>query len=73
LLPDKETAMELLKKNEGTVDRAIRVVIGLGLLSLVVVGPHTLLGLVGLVPLATGLIGSCPLYRPLGIDTRGAK
>jgi hypothetical protein len=45
--------------NEGTVDRVLRVTAGLVLLSLVFVGPQTLWGLVGLVPLATGLLGSC--------------
>ncbi len=55
--------------NEGTLDRTIRVAVGLGLVSLVFVGPHTLWGLVGLVPLATGLVGFCPLYRLLGIAT----
>ncbi len=47
----------------------MRVVLGLVLLSLVFVGPHTLWGLVGLVPLATGLMGSCPLYTLLGLST----
>jgi hypothetical protein len=60
-------------RNEGTVDRTIRVVVGLALLSLVFVGPATPWGLVGLVPLLTGLVGFCPLYRLVGIDTRGAQ
>lgn len=68
---------KLLPNNEGTVDRALRVVLGLGLLSLVFVGPHTLWGLVGLVPLLTGAIGSCPIYTALGFSTcpveRGPK
>ncbi len=55
--------------NEGTVDRAIRVIVGLALLSLTVVGPHSLWGLVGLVPLATGIVGFCPLYRLVGLST----
>ncbi len=55
--------------NEGTIDRAIRIVLGLGLLSLVFVGPHSPLGYLGLIPLATGLIGFCPLYRLLGVST----
>ena len=55
--------------NEGTLDRAVRVVIGLALLSLTVVGPRTLWGLVGLVPLATGLLGVCPVFSILGIST----
>lgn len=55
--------------NEGTLDRAIRVVLGIVLVSLVFVGPQTLWGLVGLVPLATGLAGYCPLYRLVGVST----
>lgn len=56
-------------KNEGTIDRALRVVVGLAVLSLVFVGPQTAWGWVGLVPLATGLLGFCPLYSILGINT----
>ena len=59
----------MFKINEGTVDRALRVILGVALLSLTVIGPKTLWGLVGIVPLATGLIGSCPLYSVLGIRT----
>ncbi len=55
--------------NVGTVDRTIRVIAGLAILSLTVVGPHTLWGLVGAVPLLTGIFGFCPLYRLLGIST----
>jgi hypothetical protein len=55
--------------NEGNVDRVIRVVLGLVLISLIFVGPHTWLGLVGLIPLVTGIVGFCPLYRVLGINT----
>ena len=60
---------KIFPKNEHKVERALRIVVGLGLLSLVFVGPQTLWGLVGLVPLATGLLGSCPLYTVLGIST----
>ncbi len=55
--------------NEGTLDRTIRVIVGLGILSLTIVGPHSLWGLVGLVPLATGIFGFCPAYTLLGIRT----
>ena len=58
-----------LARNEHTIDRAVRVVLGLALLSLVFVGPKTLIGIVGLVPLLTGIVGSCPLYTLLGIRT----
>jgi hypothetical protein len=56
--------------NEGTIDRAARVALGLALLSLTIVGPHTLWGLVGLLPLATGTIGFCPAYRLFGFSTK---
>lgn len=59
----------LFPRNEHTIDRAIRVVLGIALLSLVVIGPKTMWGLVGLIPLITGLVGSCPLYRIFKINT----
>lgn len=65
--------MKLLPKNEGTIDRVLRVVVGVSLLSLTVVGPRTTWGLLGLLPLVTGLVGSCPLYTLLGVGTRGTK
>jgi len=58
--------------NEGSLDRAIRVVVGIVLVSLVFVGPRTPLGWIGVVPLATGAFGFCPLYRLLGINTCGS-
>ena len=56
-------------RNEGTIDRAARVVLGLILLSLTFTGPQTMWGLVGLVPLLTGLLGYCPLYQIFGLST----
>ncbi len=56
-------------RNEHPIDRAVRIVLGLVLLTLVFVGPKTLWGLFGLIPLATGLLGSCPLYRVCGLTT----
>ena len=58
--------------NEGTIDRAIRIVLGLGLLSLAFIGPQTPIGYVGVVPLATGILGFCPASRLLGLRTGGA-
>jgi len=55
--------------NEGSIDRGVRIVAGIVLLSLVFLGPHTLWGLVGLVPLLTGIFGYCPLYKVLGLNT----
>ncbi|MDA8362457.1 MAG: DUF2892 domain-containing protein [Gammaproteobacteria bacterium] len=58
-----------MTKNAGTMDRAVRIVVGLGVLGLVFFGPRTPWGYLGLVPLITGLIGWCPVYLPLGINT----
>ncbi|QDI74697.1 DUF2892 domain-containing protein [Leisingera aquaemixtae] len=58
-----------MPRNEGTLDRALRILLGLILLSLVFIGPQTLWGLIGLVPLATGIMGYCPVYRILGLNT----
>ncbi len=55
--------------NEGPVDRVLRVLIGIALLSLVFAGPKTMWGLFGIVPLITGLVGVCPLYSIFGIRT----
>lgn len=59
-------------QNVGTLDRVVRVLLGLALLSAVFLAQGTIrwLGLVGLVPLLTGLVSFCPLYRVLGIGTR---
>ncbi len=62
-----------MKPNEGTIDRALRVVAGLGILSLAFVGPQTPWAYLGLVPLITGLVGVCPLYSLIGINTCPAK
>ncbi len=58
-----------MKTNEATWDRGLRIALGLGLLSLTAVGPHTMWGLLGLIPLVTGLSGFCPLYRLFGLST----
>ena len=62
-----------MKVNEGSADRIARVVLGifLAIVGFAVIGGTggTILGIVGLVPLATGLVGFCPLYTMLGINT----
>lgn len=63
---------KLFPKNEGMADRVVRVVLGLVLISLVFVGPQTPFGWLGVILVATGAIGSCPLYRPFGINTAGS-
>jgi len=59
----------MLARNEGTLDRALRIILGIVLVSLVFVGPQIVWGWIGVVPLITGLVGSCPLYSVLGINT----
>lgn len=58
-----------MPQNEGMLDRGLRILVGLAALAMVFVGPKTMWGLIGIVPLATGLIGWCPLYTLLGIRT----
>jgi hypothetical protein len=55
--------------NAGAVDRAARILAGFAILSLTMVGPRSLLGLLGGVPLVTGLLGFCPVYELAGIRT----
>ena len=55
--------------NVGGLDRILRVVVGLILISLVFVGPQTPWGWIGVVPLITGLFRFCPAYTLLGLNT----
>jgi len=61
--------MNTLTRNAGSLDRAIRILLGVGLLAIVFVGPRSWIGMIGLVPLLTGVIGFCPLYRIVGVQT----
>ena len=61
--------MSAIRHNVGAVDRALRIVLGVALLSLTMLGPQTAWGYLGLIPLMTGLVGFCPLYRLLGMST----
>jgi hypothetical protein len=58
-----------LATNEHPVERIVRVVLGLALLSLFFIGPKTPWAFFGVVPLLTGIVGTCPLYTLLGIST----
>lgn len=62
-----------MKANEGAIDRVLRVIVGAGILSLAFVGPQTPWGFIGVVPLATGMIGWCPLYAIFGLSTCPVK
>ena len=60
-----------MTKNIGKMDKWIRIGLGIALLSMLLWVPGGLkwLGLIGLIPLVTALIGFCPLYSLLGIST----
>jgi hypothetical protein len=58
-----------MKANEGAIDRLLRVLVGVAVLSLVFIGPKTPWGYLGLVPLVTGIVGWCPLYSILGVNS----
>ena len=66
----------MFKTNEGTTDRILRILVGLALLSAYFFtsgGSYHWLYLIGIVPLVTGLIGTCPIYRLFGISTCPVK
>ena len=64
-----------MKKNVGSADKILRIVLGLGLLSLLFLlePPMRYFGLIGLVPLTTSLLGWCPLYTVFGMNTCKAR
>jgi hypothetical protein len=62
-----------MTRNEGNLDRALRVVAGLALIGLAASGQIGMWGYIGVVPLLTGAIGMCPVYTLLGINTCPAR
>jgi len=56
-------------KNMGNIDRGLRVVVGVFLIIMAVTGTIGVWGWIGLIPLATALVGTCPAYLPFGIKT----
>jgi hypothetical protein len=58
-----------MKKNMGSAERIVRIIAGLVILSLAFVGPQSAWAYLGIVPLATGVIGWCPPYAILGVST----
>lgn len=58
-----------MKHNVGGIDRILRIVVGLVLIGLAATGTVGLWGWIGVVPLGTGLLGTCPAYRLLGMNT----
>jgi hypothetical protein len=59
----------MMKKNIGTVDQILRILIGLVLIALVFVGPQTLWGWVGVPVILIAVFGVCPLYKIIGAST----
>ena len=62
-----------MSRNEGTTDRALRVIIGLVLVFMAARGLYTPWTWIGVVPLLTGMVGLCPLYSLLGVSTCGVR
>ena len=64
-----------MKENVGSSDKAIRIVAGLAILSLLFIleGNARWLGLIGIVPILTAIVGFCPAYMPFGIRTCKTK
>jgi hypothetical protein len=58
-----------MNANVGGIDRILRVVAGLVLIALTLMGVIGAWGWIGVVPLATGLLGICPLYALIGMNT----
>ncbi|MBS0508300.1 MAG: DUF2892 domain-containing protein [Proteobacteria bacterium] len=56
-------------KNVGGLDRGLRIVVGLVLIALAATGTVGWWGWIGVVPLLTGLVGGCPAYALLGVNT----
>ncbi|MFN3416741.1 MAG: DUF2892 domain-containing protein [Caldimonas sp.] len=61
-----------MKVNEGGFDRIARIVVGLVLIVLALTGTVGLWGYIGVVPVLTGLVGVCPLYSLIGVNTCSA-
>jgi hypothetical protein len=58
-----------MKKNIGSTERIIRIVAGAAITSMAFFGPHSAWAFLGIIPLATGIIGWCPPYALLGFST----
>ena len=66
----------MFKNNVGSIDRALRVVVGVALLAgffLLPEAGYRWASLIGIIPLATGALGTCPLYTLVGLNTCPAK
>jgi len=61
--------LSFLPTNEHPIDRVLRIVVGVILVSFAVVGPRAAWGYIGLLPILTGVVGMCPIYSLFGVDT----
>ncbi len=71
-MPDSQNHLkeeQIMKKNIGSVERIIRIIAGIAVISLAFVGPKSAWAYLGIIPLATGLIGWCPPYALFGFST----
>jgi hypothetical protein len=62
-----------MKTNVGSIDRAVRIALGLGLIAATLLGAIGVWGWLGLIPLATGVFRFCPAYLPFGWRTCARK
>jgi hypothetical protein len=69
IVPASHRGKQAMTQNVGSLDRILRIVVGLVLLSLIFVGPQTWWGLIGIIPLATAFMRFCPAYTVVGMNT----
>ncbi|NLC36521.1 MAG: DUF2892 domain-containing protein [Alcaligenaceae bacterium] len=62
-----------MKRNIGTIDRLLRILVGVVLIALAATGTVGWWGWIGVVPLLTGLFQRCPAYSVLGVNSCGLK
>lgn len=62
-----------MRTNEGAIDRLLRIVVGAAIVSMAFVGPQTPWAYLGMIPFVTGIVGFCPLYSLLGINTCSSR
>ncbi len=60
-----------MKSNMGSIDRGLRIIVGLVLVGLALAGTVGWWGWLGIVPIVTGALGNCPLYSIIGVNTCG--
>jgi uncharacterized membrane protein YfcA len=62
-----------MKANVGGIDKILRILAGIALIALTLTGTIGMWGWIGVVPLLTALVGFCPAYSLLGLNTCPAK